>query len=342
MAAAEVADPMGDAPVPPVNDVPVPPVDDAPVSPVRDAPSTSAVVVTFRRPGELERTLRSIAAQTQSFRELLVVDNEPGERTSAIVERLRPELGAVTYLAAPSNLGPAGARTLGGREVLARAEDDGWVAFLDDDDPLPTTDLVSRLAATAERLAGSDPATAGVGLRGARLDRRTGRVVPVPGPGVRRVDHLHGNRLPMYRVGALRRVGLFDDRLFFGFEELELGLRLRRAGMSLYADGDLYEEVRGRIDGAEPLDAPGMRLEAPSLRRYYALRNVLVILRRERLSLQAVGWALVAGVLKPLVWLPIRPSLAWAHLRLNVAAIRDAATDRLGPRERVAGAAVAP
>jgi glycosyltransferase involved in cell wall biosynthesis len=308
---------MGDATVPAVTD---------------PAHRTFGVLLTFRRPHDLDRSLGAIAAQSTQFAELVVVDNAPGARSSSLVDRHRGGLGPVTYVGSATNLGPAGGRSLGVQELLGRADDDDWIVFLDDDDPVAAPDLVERLIASADRMYGIDPRTAGVGLRGARLDRWTGHLVPVEGDGILRVDHLHGNCLPCYRVGPVRRVGPFDCRLFFGFEELELGLRLRRAGFTLYADGDLFESVRTAMEETPPRSAPDVRLAAPSLRRYYALRNRLVVLGRERLYLQALGWALVAGVLKPAAWLVARPRLAWCHLRLNVTAIVDALTGRLGPR----------
>jgi GT2 family glycosyltransferase len=294
---------------------------------------TFGVLVTYRRPDDLDRCLSAIERQSPPFERLVIVDNDSDERSSSIVDRHRAALGPVTYVAAPSNLGPAGGRSLGAGDILEHADDDDRIVFLDDDDPLPTTDVVAKLVSTTEGMVATDRSTAGVGLRGARLERWTGQIVPVGGPGVRPVDHLHGNRLPCYLVGPLRRVGLFDADLFFGFEELELGLRLRRAGDRLYADADLYASVRGAMtEGDEPSTSPSARLRAPTLRRYYALRNRLVVLGRERLYLQALGWALVAGVLKPAMWLPVHPATAWTHLRTNLTAIVDATTGRLGPR----------
>ena len=292
---------------------------------------TFAVLLTFRRPDDLARSLDAISAQSVRFDELVVVDNDPSTRTSSIVERYSGT-EPITYVASPSNLGPAGGRSLGAREIMQRARDDDWVVFLDDDDPLASPDLVERLMATVDRCGRIDPRTAGVGLRGARLDRWTGRLMPVNGRGIVRVDHLHGNCVPCYRLGPLRHVGLFDAQLFFGFEELELGMRLRRAGFTLFVDTDLFESVGPAMHHAQPRESPDVHLAAPSLRRYYALRNRLVVLGRERLYLQGVGWALFAGLLKPAAWLVARPRVAWGHLRLNATAIWDAATGRLGPR----------
>jgi GT2 family glycosyltransferase len=318
------------------------PVGDETAAAVTDATRrTFAVLVTFRRPDDLIRSLEAIAAQSFRFDELVVVDNDPSAGASSAVDRHR---GAepVTYVASPTNLGPAGGRSLGALEVMRRAEDHDWIMFLDDDDPLPSHDLVARLMATVDRCRRIDPRTAGVGLRGARLDRWTGRLVPVDGRGILRVDHLHGNFVPCYRLGPLRRVGLFDAQLFFGFEELELGMRLRRAGFTLFVDTDLSASVRSTMHLTQPRENPDLHLAAPSLRRYYALRNRLVVLGRERLYLQAAGWALVAGLLKPAAWLVARPNVAWRHLRLNVTAIRDAVTGRLGPRRWTDRGTVAP
>lgn len=293
---------------------------------------TYGVLLTFRRPDDLERSLRAIAEQGARFDELVVVDNEPSDQTRAIVERRRSDLGVTRYVGAPANLGAAGGRSLGARDLLTKGADDDWIVFLDDDDPLPTPDTLERLVASAERMLAADPRTAGVGLRGARLDRWTGRPVPVAGPGTPPVDHLHGNCLPCYRLGPLREVGPFDPRLFFGFEELELGLRLRRARFTLYADTELNAAVGTAMGHADPFARPRLRLDVPSLRRYYELRNLLVVLRRDGRHMQAVAWALVAGILKPVAWLAVHPRLAVTTLRLDFVAIRDAFAGRLGPR----------
>jgi glycosyltransferase involved in cell wall biosynthesis len=298
---------------------------------VRSPDRTFGVLLTYRRPTELDRALSAIEAQSTPFDRLVVVDNDPGEITEAIVEGHRARIGPCSYEPAPSNLGAAGGRTLGVWTLASDASDDDWVVFLDDDDPLPADDLVERLVTSARRMRERDPTTAGVGLRGGRLDRRTGHLVAVDGPGMLAVDHLHGNRVPCYRFGDLRDVGAFDARLFFGFEELDLGLRLGRAGAALYVDGELYASVRGRMAGVEQ-HGPRLELGEPTLRRYYRLRNLLVILARDGRYAQAAAWGLVAGVLKPSLWLAVRPTVAWRHLRLNVAAIRDAAAGRLGPR----------
>lgn len=297
------------------------------------------VLVTYKRPMSLERSMRAIAAQERRLDGLVIVDNAPSPESRDVARSFAKEV-PLAYVPSPVNLGPAGGRALGARTILERADDEDWVVFFDDDDPLPTTEILGRLTMTMSRMS-HHSAIAGVGLRGARLNRRTGRVTPVgSGKGMVSVDHLHGGFFPCYRTDALRRVGSFDARMVFGFEELELGLRLRRAGYELWADGNTYRSVEALMGHPSPLRVPRVSLAEPSLRGYYAMRNHLYVLRREGLTLQLAWWALIAGVLKPSVWLPLQPRRAASVIRTNFAAIRDAVAGRLGPREWDNGALV--
>ncbi len=103
--------------------------------------------------------------------------------------------------------------------------------------------------------------TAAVGISGGWFDWRRGRMRRVPDAqltGPVPVDHVAGNQLPFFLVGAVRDVGVFCDDLFFGFSELEFGLRLWRAGYTLYGYGPLWLESRkqtGRLHWSSALRA---------------------------------------------------------------------------------------
>jgi glycosyltransferase involved in cell wall biosynthesis len=297
------------------------------------------VVVTYERPEALDRCLDAIAGQRRGFDGTIVVDNSSDDRSRSSVDRHRDRIRRLEYRRNPVNLGPAGGRQLGASAVMREASDDDVIVFVDDDDPPPSDRIIERLLATLDAARAAHPSTAGVGLRGARLDRRTGQIRPATGRGLIEVDHLHGGFFPSYLVGPLRRVGSYDPELFFGFEELDLGLKLRRAGWTMFADADMYESVAASMGHGEPFERPRARLSPPSQRRYYALRNRLVVLGREHLYMQASAWALIAGIAKPLAWLPIHPKVAVATLRLNASAIRDAMIGRLG-QPRTSAAAI--
>ena len=97
------------------------------------APFFSIVVPTRNRPGMLRRALQSIAAQSFTDYEAIVVDDGSGSENVAALRELGKELGARFVLlerdAAEPRHGPNVARNAG----IARARGE-WVAFLDDDD----------------------------------------------------------------------------------------------------------------------------------------------------------------------------------------------------------------
>jgi glycosyltransferase involved in cell wall biosynthesis len=299
--------------------------------PATDEPSAVyGVLVTYRRPAQLTASLTAAAAQTRPFDRLVVVDNSPDAENERAVRDL---VRGSEYVAAPENLGPAGGIALGMRRVLADASDRDWVMTLDDDDPLPEPGTVAMLAAFAAESQARDPATGGVGRTGARFDRRVGRIVRVPDDelhGAVPVDCIGGNQCPLYSVRVLRAVGPPRTELFFGLEELELGLRLHDAGYSLYAHGPTWHD--GREQGGRLLlqPSPARSLGDATWRRYYSLRNLVWILRAIDRPRSALRVTAVAGMAKPLANLPVNPRAAYGHLRLNLAACRDAWTNRMG------------
>ncbi|MEM7141711.1 MAG: hypothetical protein AAF548_11845, partial [Actinomycetota bacterium] len=69
---------------------------------------------------------------------------------------------------------------------------------------------------------------------------------------------------------------------------------------------------------------------AVSWRRYYSLRNLVLVLRRDRRGAAALRMSLVAGLAKPLANLPLRPRRSWENLRLNLLALHHGWTGRAG------------
>ena len=288
------------------------------------------VLVTYERREQLMSSLRAVAAQTRPLDRFVVVDNSPTPANERAVRDLVP---GAEYVAAPENLGPAGGIAVGLRRVLAHACDDDWVMTLDDDDPLPEPGAIAMLTDFAVESCVRDPATGGVGLSGTRFDRRTGRIVRVPDDelhGAVPVDCIAGNQCPLYAVTALRTVGPPRPELFFGLEELELGLRLRDAGYTLYGHGPTWYDGRALEGRLQMQLTPTRSLPEVTWRRYYSLRNLVWILRAIGRSRSALRVTAVAGIAKPVANLPVRPRAALRHLRLNLAGCRDGWMNRMG------------
>jgi hypothetical protein len=193
--------------------------------------------------------------------------------------------------------------------------------------------VLAELEVFAADMLSRDPRTGMVGLVGARFDWRRGRLVRLPDQELRgpvAVDYIGGNHFPFVRAAALRSVGTVHSDLFFGLDDLEFGLRLRRRGYAIYVDGGRW--LRQRASGGRlGLELrPSGRVTDAGWRRYYSLRNAIWILRRNRRLGTAAMVTVIRGIGKPLANLFRDPAGAAALLRTNWAACRDGWSGRLG------------
>jgi hypothetical protein len=173
-----------------------------------------------------------------------------------------------------------------------------------------------------------------VGLVGARFDRRWGHLrrptdEELAGPIT--VDYVAGGQLLMVRVAVARAIGVFDEQLFFAFDDLDYCLRIARGGFGVYAHGPTWLDARRRFDRLGEAVGRAPRRES-AWRRYYGVRNHVVVMRRY------TSWPSAALVtLQHLAGRPVRdlragrrdaPALAAAGAR----GCLDAWTGRLGRR----------
>ncbi len=297
-----------------------------------DSRATHGVLVTYQRPATLARHLARLSTQTRRLSTLTVVDNDADPEVKALVESSVGDaaaFGATRYLPAPGNPGPAGGFTLGIAEVLTgEVADDDLVVLLDDNDPPRVDTVFADTVEVLEHLRESHPDVGGVGSWGASLGRR-GRLRMARSTSPEVVDYIAGGACPHYTVAAIRESGGPDPGLFFGFEELDLGRSLGRAGWRLWSSGLAREH--GWAEMMEPSRA-AVSVTAPTWRRYYSVRNLVTVLRRDGRTADALFVTVTAGLGKPVLNLVIRPRTAWANLRLTAPAVIDAWRNRLGRR----------
>ncbi|MGH9361016.1 MAG: glycosyltransferase family 2 protein, partial [Thermoanaerobaculia bacterium] len=188
-------------------------------------PLVSVVLPTRNRAGILDRTARSVLAQSFTDFELIVVDDASTDGTARLVEALGDS--RVRLLKLERNLGPAGTRNAGIGEARGRL-----VAFEDDDDEwLPMK--LSRQVKALEAAGGSVGAAYCVAVK-----RSAGEEMLYPHPGVKRRsgklydDLLGGNFIAtpslLVRKQVLEAVGGFDASLRF-LEDWDLCLKLARS-----------------------------------------------------------------------------------------------------------------
>ena len=295
------------------------------------------VLVTYRRPEQLAEHLECLAHQSLPLSTLTIVDNDGDPQIEALANSAlgqNSSLQGTRYLNAQGNPGPAGGFHRGIAAVLSTPlDDDDLLVLLDDNDPPRTTTVFADSYAAFEQLVVRDRHVGAVGSWGARLSGR-GRLRMVTSTNPDRVDYLAGGGCPHYLARALRDVGGPDPELFFGFEELDLGRSLSRQGWSLWSSGLAREH-----GWAEKMvcSRAAAAVSEPSWRRYYSIRNLVTVLRRDGRVADAVFVSVVAGLAKPLVNLPIRPRMALQNLTLTVPAVLDAWSGRLGRRVEPVG-----
>lgn len=210
------------------------------------ARGVTAVVLCWNDEDRVRALLDALARQRPAAPSVVVVDN--GSRGEAAA-RIADAYPAHRVVALPCNAGFATAVNRGIDEALrGQAE---WVWLLNTDLELPPGALASLLAEASR--------DAACGMVGASLHHRDGRqqargggrvnlwtgMVRHATDGAPRCDYLSGACL-LLRVAMLRQTGVFDERYFFSFEDVDLGYRARDAGWRMAVATDcrvLHDEA---------------------------------------------------------------------------------------------------
>ncbi|MBD5603512.1 MAG: glycosyltransferase family 2 protein [Candidatus Eremiobacteraeota bacterium] len=183
-------------------------------------PEISVVIATKDRADSLARALTSLAAQEASpSYEVVVVDNGSRDATAELVRARTlqaPHAVLYRFLAEPNR---GAARNAGIAAATGRL-----VVFVDDDVVLPPMFLAAHVAAHARIAA---PAAV------------SGPILNVPADDVRPAPSLANYSGAFFCTcnvstprAALAAAGNFDERFnLYGWEDTELGLRLRRGGV---------------------------------------------------------------------------------------------------------------
>ena len=238
----------------------------------------SAVVLNFQTPADTAIAVGALMASDRPPDEVIVVDNDATPDCPAALVRWGD---AVRYVRTGSNLGFAGGMNVGIRLALERGTD---AVLLVNSDVVVAPDCLGKLeSALASQprvgivgplvLSRSSPGI--VGSSGIDYNTRTGRMrqrgegTAADLAGCRpeaEVDAVSGCLMLIARR-VFDRVGLLDERYFFGFEEIDFCLRAREAGFTTRLHGPAVAYHEG-----------GHAIGAQSPRRlYFASRNHLML-----------------------------------------------------------------
>ena len=274
--------------------------------------------------GALFRALASLERQERVSLSVVIVDNgsAPEERS-----RIAREAPAARVIGFSHNLGFAG----GANEGIARTRAP-FVLLLNNDAVLEPS-YAARLAARLEldgRLAGAQGLV--LSVDGRRVDsagfewNRRGEAVPVLSEEDAAAVPREAFEVPgisataaLYRREALEAVSrggsVFDDAFFAYYEDVDLSLRLRRAGWRFVCDPGAIARHEGSHTGRR---TPFRRALWTSRNRWRALfrnfeggllaRRLPALLRADLAHARSAG---LGGVALPLLVWPRLPWMAW-------------------------------
>ncbi|MEE4356960.1 MAG: glycosyltransferase family 2 protein [Desulfococcaceae bacterium] len=216
---------------------------------ISSLPPVQAVIVTWNKKKDVIRLLECLKnidyPKDRLF--LLVVDNASTDGTA---ETLASEYPQVELLRNPENLGGAGGFNAGMRRTLENRPEAEYLWLLDND-VIPETNALKSLVSVMEK----HPHAALCGSRimdtdnpremieaGAFIDYRIGDVIRhMPSPEERknphavfRVDYAAACSL-LARSSAVRKMGVWHEKFFIYWDDMEWGARFTAAGYEVLA-----------------------------------------------------------------------------------------------------------
>lgn len=222
-------------------------------------PSVHVVLLNYNAWDKTLSCLASLSASEHQPSAVILIDNHSTDDRSAQVLSRYPR---VEFIRNPDNLGFARGVNTGIRHALENGAEYIWL--LNNDTVVDTRALGLML----ERIEQADDiAIVGGQLRevtgqqriqslgGGRFNRWLGLVVHCKQFScLQKIDYVNGANM-FLRSEALHSVGLFDERYFMYWEDVDLSLRMRRAGwrLAIAPDAIVHHEVSGTVGRTSPL-----------------------------------------------------------------------------------------
>jgi GT2 family glycosyltransferase len=243
-----------------------------------EAPTVWCVVTNWNRPGDTARCVESLKASAYPSTRILVVDN--GSESDNYRELLRTVVGA-EIIRSETNLGFGMGSNLGIRYALDR---DASYVLLVNNDTFVDAGMIGSLV---EAMRG-DPSIgvagpiiyyshepdrvwfAGYRIRGKLYVVRRGLHLKRPFEPVEDVDFVSGCGM-LVRRETMERVGMFSPEYFMYYEDLDLCVRVKKAGWRIVCatSARMWHAVSASSGGAES-----------PMKEYYQVRSSLIFYRR--------------------------------------------------------------
>lgn len=287
-------------------------------------------IITFERTSHITETIKAIQSQTLGCSKILVVDNSISHQISETIAEVLNEKISICSLG--QNLGPAGAAKIG----LQKLADEGcqWIYWSDDDDPPADEMVFERLLNLTKKY----PEAGAVGLGGGKFNQWTGRTKRLQNFQLKEsdeVDFIPGGKSFLIKAEVVRKGILPSTELFFGFEELDYCLKIKKAGFKLYVDGDYWLEQRRKIGAGDPAQqfrSNHWGKQLPTIRTFYSARNMLYILLKNKLYV-AFTFNFLKTVLKAIAGFRFGLTYGKLSWKMNMMALTDFLRGKSGMKD---------
>lgn len=268
-----------------------------------------AFIMTFERPEIILKTIINLRSQTFPPEYILIIDNSASYDTqNALKELLSPSL---EYYRVGYNSGPAGGANMG----LSKVSEKGyqWIYWGDDDNPPRDEQVFQNFFSRIWELEKEGVNLGIYGGKGGTINKLTGRIRSLKNRDLVNkdsveVDMVAGGQTMLVKAEVIRRNILPEERLFFGFEELDFCLKVRAAGFKIFVDANSWYKTRLQFKNSginyRPVDS-SFGNENKLIRGYYSNRNLLYILHKNKLyfplsfqlfkSFMKMGWGFKFG-----------------------------------------------
>lgn len=209
----------------------------------------AAFVMTYERPETLLKTISRLQSQTFPPKLILIVDNSESHTTETAIKEL-PHFG-VEYLRVGFNAGPAGAASLG----LVRLTQIGfkWIYWGDDDNPPGDNGVFETLFLKIHELQIRNISIGVIGGKGAYFNEFTGRLRSLSNSELSKdkiveVDAVPGGHTMLVNAEVVKKGVLPTKKLFFGFEEFDFCLKIKKKNYKIFVDAESWLQIRHKLN----------------------------------------------------------------------------------------------
>lgn len=238
----------------------------------------SAFITTFQRPEILGNTIRKLLEQTLAPEKIWIIDNDPNKSAKEVVEKFKNI--NIAYYSVGENQGPAGGAYHGLKLLFEEGWE--WVLWVDDDDPPFFDNVIENLLNSVIHT--NDDSVVMIGAVGVRFSHFNSTVQRIPSAelkGLVVVDMVGGGQFPLINRRCYEAGILPNPSLFFGFEDLEFCVQLKKAGFKLVVNGEemlRHRSLHKRLNFKIPFYST--KHESALWREYYSIRTLSYIQSR--------------------------------------------------------------